>query len=132
MNTKRISESEIATLKISSLPTRPTLPSQYGGRGYTALEMKSAFDALPLFLVERFNSLFDDVSADADESIATEVNTGLEALPKLSDIFKGIADGTLADSLIISEGESLSYVILKICEDIALIKERLGISEVAE
>ncbi len=62
MNTQNISDAEIEELKISNLPTRPTAPEHYGGAGYTARDMKAAFDRLPLFIVERLNSLIEDVS----------------------------------------------------------------------
>ena len=61
MNTEKITESEIEELKISSLPSRPTAPPSFGGKGYTAKEMKEAFDKLPLFIIERLNSLIDDI-----------------------------------------------------------------------
>ncbi|MBQ8381341.1 MAG: hypothetical protein IJY18_05550 [Clostridia bacterium] len=63
MKTSKITESEIADLKISSLPTRPTAPASFGGRGYTAKDMKAAFDKLPLFIIERLNSVIDDIAA---------------------------------------------------------------------
>ena len=75
MKTQRINESEISSLKISSLPTRPTLPSQYGGRGFTAAEMKSAFDALPLFIIERLNLFIDEVFGDDGESLYSILKT---------------------------------------------------------
>lgn len=132
MTTKKISESETASLKISSLPTRPTLPSQYGGRGYTASDMKMAFDLLPLFIIERFNSLLDDISAEGEGSIASEISTGLESLPHLTDIFLGIESGALADAIAVTNGESLTLALIKIWDELNLIKERLGIDEVAE
>ena len=67
MNTQKITDSEISELKISSLPSRPTAPPSFGGRGYTAKEMKEAFDRLPLFIIERLNSLIDDVEIIKDE-----------------------------------------------------------------
>ncbi len=63
MTTTKISASEISDLRISSLPSRPTAPVKNGGSGYTAADMKAAFDRLPLFIIERLNSLIDDVSA---------------------------------------------------------------------
>ena len=65
MNTRKITESDIAPLKISSLPTRPTAPTAFGGKGYTATEMKEAFDKLPLKIIESFNSLIDDIEYGA-------------------------------------------------------------------
>ena len=61
MNTEKITDSEIEQLKVASLPSRPTAPPSFGGRGYTAKEMKEAFDKLPLFIIARLNSLIDDV-----------------------------------------------------------------------
>lgn len=63
MNTQTILDSEIEEIKIANLPTRPTAPEHYGGKGYTAKDMKEAFDRLPLFIIERLNSLIDDVRA---------------------------------------------------------------------
>ncbi len=61
--TTKISASEISDLRISSLPLRPTASPQSGGSGYTAADMRAAFDRLPLFIIERLNSLIDDVAA---------------------------------------------------------------------
>lgn len=74
MNTEKIYQSEIADLKISSLPTCPNAPVSDGGKGLSAAEMKAAFDALPLFIVERLNSLIGDVGAlfDRVEEIAAQ------------------------------------------------------------
>ena len=47
MNSKKITDSDISALKISSLPTRPTAPAEFGGKGYTATELKAAFADLP-------------------------------------------------------------------------------------
>ncbi len=131
MKTTKINESEIASLKISSLPTRPTLPSQYGGKGYSASDMKAAFDSLPLFIIERLNSLIDDVSAEPNESIAAKINTGIALIPTLSELFLAVSSGSLADALCVAHGESLNSAILAIKEDIELIKARLGISGVS-
>ncbi len=63
MQSKQISDSEISSLKIASLPTRPTAPEAYGGGGMTASDMKNAFDRLPLFIIEKFNLLIEDIEA---------------------------------------------------------------------
>lgn len=118
MNTKKITDSEISNLKISSLPTRPTLPTQYGGRGFTSVEMKEAFDALPLFLVEKFNSLIDDVKGEGEASIASEINTGIESAPKLSDIFTDVLTGRLLEYLVAFEGESLALYLSRLRADL--------------
>lgn len=65
MNTKKITDSEIESLKVASLPTRPTAPTAFGGKGYTATEMKAAFDKLPLRIIEGFNSLIEEINSGA-------------------------------------------------------------------
>lgn len=62
MTTNKILASEIAELRVASLPARPTAPTAFGGRGYTATQMKEAFDRLPLFIIDRLNALIDEVS----------------------------------------------------------------------
>lgn len=75
--TTKILPSEIADIKISSLPTRPTAPTSFGGKGYTASDMKAAFDRLPLFIIERLNALIDDV---------TELHATVQALTQTSEV----------------------------------------------
>ena len=82
MNTKKILDSEIESLSVASLPTRPTAPTAFGGSGYTASEMKAAFDMLPLRIIEGFNSLI------------TEIENGamLDALCQMEPLSSIIAD----------------------------------------
>ncbi|MBQ7314885.1 MAG: hypothetical protein IJW83_02640 [Clostridia bacterium] len=75
--TTKILPSEIADIKIASLPTRPTAPTSFGGKGYTASDMKAAFDRLPLFIIERLNALIDDV---------TELHATVQALAQTSEV----------------------------------------------
>ena len=63
MNTKKIYDSDIENLRVSSLPTRPTAPTAFGGKGYTATEMKAAFDMLPLYIKDSFNALVGDIES---------------------------------------------------------------------
>ena len=103
MTTEKIKNAEIAALRVSSLPSRPNASGAFGGRGYTAAEMKEAFDRLPLFLIERFNSLLDDIAASGDGSLADTVPTGLGEGHTLADLFSDIGSGALAGYL--STGE---------------------------
>lgn len=103
MTTEKIKNEEIASLRISSLPSRPNASGAFGGRGYTAAEMKAAFDRLPLFLVERFNSLIDDIGASGDGSLADAVPTGLGEGHTLADLFADIPSGALAGYLCAGE-----------------------------
>ena len=83
MNTKKITDTEIASLKVSSLPTRPTAPNAFGGKGYTATEMKAAFDKLPLRIIEGFNSLIEEIENGA---LAEELSKTEPLATLLSDV----------------------------------------------
>ncbi len=76
-----IKESEIAASAVASLPSRPNAQPQFGGRGYTAKELKEAFDRLPRLIVQRLNALIE------------ALNSG----ELLSDISLPLGDGTLQD-----------------------------------
>ena len=65
MKAKHITESEMQPLRIASLPTRPTAPSSFGGKGYTSTQMKEAFDLLPSLIASRYNDLLDDIGDGA-------------------------------------------------------------------
>ena len=62
MKTTKILPGEITQLKVASLPSRPTASADVGGRGYTPMQMKEAFDRLPLFIIERLNGLIGELS----------------------------------------------------------------------
>jgi hypothetical protein len=109
MTTKKITEGEISTLKVASLPTRPTAPSAYGGRGYTALEMKAAFDKLPLFIAARFNALLDDIAADDENSLAAEIPTGIKEGHNLRRLFADVTSGEFAEYLDLDGVTLLGY-----------------------
>ena len=119
MNTKKITNSEIKTLKVSSLPTRPTADPLNGGEGYSAQNMKNAFDLLPLFIISRFNQLIDDIGMLGEGSLASNIPTGISEGHTLTDLFEDIENGNLASYIKIN-GESLSTVI-------ARLEERCGI-----
>ena len=80
MTCKKITDSEISERLVASLPTRPNAPSSFGGRGYSAAEMKSAFDRLGLLIAERFNALLDDIQSG---SLAAELRVGDYTLEEL-------------------------------------------------
>lgn len=96
MNTKTITEEQISEMKISALPTRPTAPGYFGGRGFTAADMKSAFDRLPLYIIERFNSLLSDISSRGDGSLVAELPTGIDEAPTLIELLSHIKSGELS------------------------------------
>ena len=113
MNTKIISDAEVAAIKISALPTRPTAPGMLGGKGYTARDMKLAFDKLPTFIIERFNSLIEDISALGEGSLASDIPTGISDGHTLSELFTDITDGALAGCLSIG-GETLAARMIRL------------------
>ena len=123
MNTKKITSGEIADKRISSLPTRPMLPGVFGGRGYSAEEMKSAFDRLSLFIIERFNSLIADVEAIGEESLAGSMPTGISHGHTLYQLFSDIASGALAGYLNVG-GSTLAARLAAIDTEIAELKSR--------
>ena len=96
MTATKITAEEIEDLKVSSLPTHPTAPTAYGGKGYTAREMKEAFDKLPLFIIERFNALINDVKREGDGSLASSMPSGIRSNHTLADLLSDIKSGGLA------------------------------------
>lgn len=115
MKAKKITESELSLMRISSLPNRPTAPISMGGRGYSAEEMKAAFDRLPLLIAERFNSLIEDIEALGEGSLADAIKTGLSEGHSLTTLFSEIKGGAVADRLTTAYG-SLNEALAKINE----------------
>ena len=95
MNTQKITQNEIAELLIASLPTRPNAPTSLGGRGYTATDMKAAFDRLPLYIIDRLNMLIDDISEVG--GVADEIKTDISEGHTLSELFSDIKSGKVLE-----------------------------------
>ena len=108
MKTTKITEEEIKDLKIASLPTRPTADKSFGGKGFSSSDMRAAFDKLPLFIIERFNALIDDLFED--EGIGGEIRTGISESHTLNDLFTDITDGMLASYLAVGERTLSEYL----------------------
>lgn len=92
----KILKEDIEALKVASLPTRPTAPSSFGGRGYSAAEMKAAFDKLPLFIVEKFNLLIDAINGCGSESVTESIPTGIYDGHTLSQLLRDVKNGSFA------------------------------------
>ena len=103
MKTTKITSAEISDKTVSSLPTRPTAPRPFGGIGYTAQDMKEAFDRLPLYIIERFNNLIDDISAEPGDSVADKIKTGIKD-KSLTDFFEDIISGEVLRYIGCGEG----------------------------
>ena len=130
MTTKAIQNDEIEGLKISSLPSCPTANPNYGGLGYSANQMKAAFDALPLFIIERLNSLIKDITASPPDSISTAVKTGIRQnwSHTLANLFEDVESGELASYLTVGE-DSLATVIAKLKQKIEAISAHIGLED---
>jgi hypothetical protein len=107
MKATKILSGDIADMKISALPSRPTAPTSFGGKGFTALQMKEAFDRLPLFIIEKFNTLIEDIGRSDSDSLAAAMLTGIADGHTLAELFSDITDGDAAQYLMIGN-ESLS------------------------
>jgi hypothetical protein len=116
--------SEAEPLLIASLPTRPTAPGAFGGKGYTATEMKAAFDKLPLYIIENFNALLSDVESSGDNSLAAAIPTDIKDGHTLYTLFEDIRTGELAAYFSIL-GKSLLSHLISIYSELDSIKEKL-------
>ena len=125
MRSTKITEGDINDKKVASLPTRPTAPAAFGGRGYTAKELKEAFDLLPLFLVERFNLLIEDINGDGGEGIADAIKTSITPTHTLRELFEDIKNGSFTAYLAGPEGSVAEYL-LKLREDVDRLASILG------
>lgn len=130
MNTTKITEDEIKDLKISSLPVRPNTPTAFGGKGYTSAEMRAAFDRLPLLIIERFNSLLDDIESDSTEGIAGSIPTGIYDGHTLADLFADIKSDSIASYIKIGNS-SLLYHLGLIRTDLDRALSALGLTSSA-
>lgn len=126
MKATRITNAEINELGVSSLPTRPCAPSALGGRGYTAVEMKRAFDRLPSAVAERFNLLMEDVEGVGENSLAGAIPTGISDGHTLSRLFSDLTDGSAAAYIKVMELPLISYLV-SLREDLDRVMDTLGI-----
>ena len=105
MNATKILSDEIDDLKVSSLPTRPTAPKAFGGKGYSSFAMKKAFDNLPLLIIERLNMLIGDITSTAFSS-----DVKLSSSYTLKNLYDDLRSGTFADVMKVS-GQTLAACI---------------------
>ena len=117
MTLTKISDADIGSLRVSSLPSRPTAPKSFGGSGYTAKQMKEAFDRLPLYIISRYNSLVEAIAAEGEEGISAMIPTGIREEHSLSELFSDVTTGAFADYLNVL-GSTLS-------DTVGALKERL-------
>lgn len=125
MYAQKISDTEINNNRIASLPTRPTASTAFGGKGYSATEMKMAFDKLPLIIIDRFNKLIDDITRYDEESISASMPTSIYVGHTLQQMLHDIPSGEFAGYLKVGN-ESLANAIAKLYSEIESIKSMLG------
>lgn len=128
MKAKLILRDEIADITISSLPARPTAPKSQGGMGFSSRQMKEAFDKLPLFIIERYNSLIEDVGDVGSDSLAAAIPTGIRKNHTLSSLFSDVTSGELATYLTVF-GESIMSHVIRFRTDIDAVNKRLDAIE---
>ena len=117
MKATKIRSEEIEDMKISSLPSRPTSGTLYGGSGYSSNDVKAAFDKLPLFIIERFNALLDDISAKPENSVSGVMQTGISNGHTLAQLFSDVKNGNMSAYLTVNE-KSLATELYEIKEAI--------------
>ena len=122
MTSKKITDADVAKLKVSSLPSRPTAPRSFGGAGFTAADMKAAFDRLPMYIISRFNELIDDVGREGEGGLAAEIPTGIKDSHTLADMMADVTTGAFSAYLTVL-GAPLTEAISSLREKMAEISE---------
>ena len=111
MKAKKILNSDITGILISSLPSNPTAPRSLGGMGYSAADMKEAFDRLPLYIIEEYNKLISDIKNLGEDSLASAIPTGIKDGHTLHSLFEDVNSGELAAYFSILGKSLLSHLI---------------------
>jgi hypothetical protein len=127
MKSRKITEGDVADKKVASLPTRPTAPTAFGGKGYTPTELKEAFDKLALYVIERYNELIDDILGAPGESISDGIKTGISSSHTLSDLFADIKNGSFIGYAKAPSGTLAEYL-AELREDVNKIASALKIT----
>lgn len=126
MKTTKLNDTEISESSVASLPTRPNAPYAFGGNGLTADALKAAFDALPLLIAERLNSLIDDIKGENGGSIADTLKTGLNPGHTFSNLMEDVTGGQFITYLQAPSGSVCTYL-LSLRADIDRIAKAVGV-----
>ena len=107
---EKITEEEIRSLGVSSLPRSPSAPSLYGGRSMDSVALRAAFDRLPVCIARKVNAIIDGLglAGEEGERVAALLATGLFEGHSLEDLFGDIRSGRLAAYLTFEDGETLA------------------------
>ncbi len=104
MNIRKITEEEVRSLWVQRLPDTPNRTGRFGTPGMSASEIKAAYDALALRIVERYNELVEAVLAG---EVASTLPTG-NGEDTLEDFFADVRSGALATYLTVDGERALS------------------------
>ena len=121
MNSKIIEEREVRELKVSSLPTRPTAREAFGGRGFSAGDMKAAFDRFPEYILAKLNLLIEDLLRQGEDSYVGSYKANENDNFNLQQVMEGITSGELADRIYV-QGQSLASKIWELEYEIEELK----------
>lgn len=127
MTVTKITDADISGIRVSSLPSRPTAPKSFGGAGYTATQLKEAFDRLPLYIISRFNELIDDLTREGEDGVLGSIPSGIEENHTLADLLSDVVTGNLASYLNVL-GSSLAEQVSSIREELELLRTSYGSS----
>ncbi len=107
MAIQTIKESELAQAAVASLPSRPNAQPQFGGRGYTAKELKEAFDRLPRLIAQRLNELIEAVQSGEvlDQTYIPHLGSTLPAFADemrqtVADLEAGVASAVKTEEVV--------------------------------
>ena len=123
---EKITQEKVQELCVASLPTRPNAPANLGGGGLSSTEIKNAFDALTLSVIEKYNALIDAIGSVGEGSLASKVKTGISEEHTLENMFEDLKTGDFASYLMVGEN-TLAAEIAKIYVSLNQIKARLGL-----
>lgn len=113
----------VETLGVSSLPTSPTSPSA-NGSGYSATQMKQAFDRLSVHIIEHYNLLINALHSDPEVSIMAEMLTGISKEHTLSDLIRDITEGDFVYYLKLGN-RSIAEEIYALSDRISRLEEKI-------
>ena len=103
MSLRKITEDEVRALWVQRLSDTPNRGGKFGTAGLSAREVKAAYDALPLRIVEAFNELVDTV----EEGRLAELIPAAEGR-SLAAFFRDVTSGELAAYLTADGARSLA------------------------
>ena len=87
--------------------------------------MKAAFDRLPVFIIEKFNSLLDDIVSTDSGSLSASVPTGIRSAHTLKILFADIVNGVFSTYLSIGD-ETLAEMKIRLAYEVEKISEHIA------